>query len=181
MLAQVGRFMDSLQMSRKGDTVSMAAPSATVIVAVDFSEDSEAAVHWAVEYAEATNKSLKILHIAHEPPGAPGFYRSDPADLLLPLQEVAEKYLKEFFAKLCLENPSHSVLRMAEPLLVEGVPAERIVEVAVKIGADDIVLGSRGLTGLPHLLLGSTAQYVAQHASIPVTIVKATETALDDE
>jgi len=159
----------------------MAASSATVLVAVDFSEDSKAAVRWSVDYAEATNKSLKILHIAHEPPDAPGFYRADPSDLMLPLQEVAEKYLKEFFAQLCLEDPNRSVLHMAEPLLVEGIPAERIVEVAAKVGAEDIVVGSRGLTGLPHLFLGSTALHVAQHASIPVTIVKAPETDQDDE
>lgn len=159
----------------------MAATSPPVIVAVDFSTDSEEAVRWAVDYAEATNKPLKILHVAHEPSDAPGFYRTDPSDLLLPLHEVAAKYLREFFEKRCLEDPNRPVLHMAEPLLVEGLPSERIVEVASKIDAGHIVVGSRGLTGLTHLMLGSTAQHVAQHATVPVTIVKVSETAQDDE
>ncbi len=57
--------------------------------------------------------------------------------------------------------------------LVLGIPENRILEVAEKEGADMIVMGSRGRTGLPHLLLGSKAERVAQLAAIPVTIVKA--------
>ena len=48
----------------------------------------------------------------------------------------------------------------------------RILEVAEKLEAIMIVVGSQGRTGLPHLLLGSKAERVAQLSPIPVTIVK---------
>ena len=59
--------------------------------------------------------------------------------------------------------------------LVVGVPVRRILEVAERLDARLIVMGSRGRTGLSHLLLGSKAQSVVQLAAIPVTIVKADE------
>ncbi len=65
-----------------------------------------------------------------------------------------------------------------EPLtkeLVVGVPVRRILEVAERIEARLIVMGSRGRTGLSRLLLGSKAQSVVQLAPMPVTIVKAQE------
>jgi len=44
--------------------------------------------------------------------------------------------------------------------------------VADKIDASMIVMGSQGRTGLPHLLLGSKAERIAQLSPVPVTIVK---------
>jgi len=41
------------------------------------------------------------------------------------------------------------------------------------LGAGTIVIGNRGLTGLPHMLLGSVAERVVELASIPVVVVKA--------
>lgn len=56
--------------------------------------------------------------------------------------------------------------------LVQGRPAERIVE-AVKDGQYDlIVMGSRGIGGIKGVLLGSVADRVADHATCPVMIVK---------
>ena len=49
----------------------------------------------------------------------------------------------------------------------------RILEAAEQVKASMIVMGSRGRTGLPHLLLGSKAERIAQMAPMPVTIVKA--------
>ncbi len=57
-----------------------------------------------------------------------------------------------------------------------GLPITRILEVAEEIGAQLIVMGSHGRTGLPHLLLGSKAEKVAQLSPIPVTIVKNSKT-----
>jgi nucleotide-binding universal stress UspA family protein len=60
-----------------------------------------------------------------------------------------------------------------ETMLVSGLPSGRITEVANEIGADLIVVGSRGRTGLPHVMLGSVAERVVQIARTPVTVVKA--------
>ena len=56
--------------------------------------------------------------------------------------------------------------------LVVGLPVTRILEVAAKVKAQQIIMGSQGRTGLNRLLLGSKAEHVVRMAEIPVTIVK---------
>ena len=56
--------------------------------------------------------------------------------------------------------------------LIEGSPAEAIIDVAATRKSDVIVMGSRGLGRLAGLLLGSTSQKVVAHAPCPVLIVR---------
>ena len=53
----------------------------------------------------------------------------------------------------------------------EGIPKEEIVTTSVQWNADLIVMGTHGRTGLAHLLMGSTAEYVIRHSTRPVLIV----------
>jgi nucleotide-binding universal stress UspA family protein len=53
----------------------------------------------------------------------------------------------------------------------EGDPREEIVAIANEWGAHIIVLGTHGRTGLTHLLMGSTAEYVVRHSKVPVLVV----------
>jgi nucleotide-binding universal stress UspA family protein len=53
----------------------------------------------------------------------------------------------------------------------EGDPREEIVAVANEWGAHIIVLGTHGRTGFTHLLMGSTAEYVVRHSTVPVLVV----------
>ena len=53
-----------------------------------------------------------------------------------------------------------------------GRPSERILAAAKENGADAIVLGSRGLSGIAEFFLGSVSSKIAQYAAIPVLIVK---------
>jgi len=53
----------------------------------------------------------------------------------------------------------------------EGDPREEIVAVADEWGAHIIVVGTHGRTGLTHLLMGSTAEYVVRHSKVPVLVV----------
>jgi nucleotide-binding universal stress UspA family protein len=158
------------------DTTDTALPdsrkSAPVLVAVDFSKDSEAALAWAGEYARLAATELLILHVAHDPAASPGFYRQMSDDWLRPMVEVAEQMMTEFVAAMRAAHPALEAVQSAATRLVSGLPAGRIVEVADQIGAPLIVVGSRGRTGLPHILLGSVAERVAQTATVPVVIVK---------
>jgi nucleotide-binding universal stress UspA family protein len=56
--------------------------------------------------------------------------------------------------------------------LIEGSPAEAIINVAMTRASDLIVMGSRGMGTLGGLLLGSTSQSVVSHAPCPVLIVR---------
>ncbi len=144
-----------------------------IVVALDFTPDSEAALAWACEYSACVRAPVLALHVVHDPGDAPGYYRKAEEDLLRPLEDVAAEMMDEFLAKVRKEHPKLKALGDVEPFLVKGIPATRILEVAEARGARMIVMGSRGRTGLPHLLLGSKAERVVQLAPIPVTIVKA--------
>ncbi|HID19272.1 TPA: universal stress protein, partial [Candidatus Bathyarchaeota archaeon] len=59
-----------------------------------------------------------------------------------------------------------------ESLVKEGAPAEVIVEVAEELKAELIAIGTRGLTGLRRMVLGSTAYRVVEWANCHVLVVK---------
>ena len=143
-----------------------------VLVAVDFSADSGAALKWACEYATCVKAPLLILHVIHDPAHAPGFYRKDDEDWSQPMSQVAERLLAEFLDKMKNLYNDCEVLKQAEIKQVTGLPPGRITEVAEMENARLIVVGSRGRTGLPHILLGSVAERVVQMAHVPVVVVK---------
>jgi nucleotide-binding universal stress UspA family protein len=144
-----------------------------VLVAIDFSEDSRAALLWAGKYAGSIDAPLVLLHVVHDPASYPGFYRQEQKEELLPMQQVAEEMMVEFLVETKQEYPGLDWLDLARTELVTGMPPGRIVEMAGLLEAGTIVIGNRGLTGLPHMLLGSVAERVVELASIPVVVVKA--------
>ncbi|HPG23440.1 MAG TPA: universal stress protein [Amaricoccus sp.] len=141
----------------------------TILCAVDFSGDSAAALGWACRQAALTDARLVLLHVVHDPASSPGFYRRVGSEWLEPMVAVAEDMMAEFLAAF---RAGAEHLPALETRLVRGLPPGRIVEVARELGADLVVVGSRGRTGLPHILLGSVAERVVQTAPVPVTVVK---------
>ena len=148
-----------------------------VLAAVDTSADSEAALLWACQYAEKIGVPVIALHVVHDPAEAPGYYRQVEGDALRPVEEVAKSMLDDFIADFRAAHPELGAAGRVQATLVRGLPATRIIETAQEVDARMIVMGSRGLTGLPHLLLGSKAERVVQLSSIPVTIVKTSKVA----
>jgi len=143
-----------------------------VLVAVDFSEDSREALLWASRYADRLGLHVVILHVVHDPASSRGFYRRLDEDWLRPMADAAGEMMETFLQEVRAEHPALTALTTAEAKLVTGLPGGRIAEVAGAIDASLVVVGSRGRTGLPHILVGSVAQRVVQLASIPVVVVK---------
>ncbi len=143
-----------------------------VLVAVDFSEDSGRALAWAARQAELEDAPLLILHVVHDPAASPGFYQKPDKNWLRPLSQVAQDMMDDFLANAKAEHRDLPALASAAVRLVPGLPGGRIAEVAAETGADLVVVGSRGRTGLRSILLGSVAQRVAQICAAPVVIVK---------
>ncbi len=150
----------------------MEKPNKSILVAVDFSDDSQTALKWSIDYADRTDTTLTIVHVVHDPAGAPGYYRRDKEDLLLPLEEVAKDRFDEFLTGVTQQHPKSDALENASLVLVRGLPSNRILSVAEESGANHIVVGCQGRTGLPHLILGSVAHRVVQLSPVPVTVVK---------
>ncbi|MDH3592393.1 MAG: universal stress protein [Planctomycetota bacterium] len=145
-----------------------------IVVPVDFSPHSEAALLWAANAAGSFGASLLVLHVVHDPAAAPGYYaRANETGLVRSMEEIAKQLLDEFVERIRAEHPGHAALDDARVEMVVGLPANRILEVAEREDAPLIVMGSQGRTGLRHLLIGSKALRVVQLSTIPVTIVKA--------
>ncbi len=144
-----------------------------VLVPVDFSAHSEAALCHACLLADCLKCPLTILHVVHDPGEMPGYYaRMTKKKALLRMEDVALEMLHDFVTDMVQRHPGLKPLKKADTLLVVGLPVTRILQVADKIDAAMVVMGSLGRTGLKHMLLGSKAEQVVRLCPRPVTIVK---------
>jgi len=161
-------------MSKNEDAKPTAGGERPILVAIDFSSDSEAALHWAIDTALLFDAPLLLLHVVHDPAAAPGYYATaNSSSGPLPQEKVAEGMMSDLLERLRRDSPKVLKVRGFDGMLVSGIPATRILEVAEKQDARLIVMGSQGRTGLSNLLLGSKAQRVVQLSAIPVTVVRA--------
>lgn len=152
-----------------------------ILVPVDFSSDSKAALLYASELAALIRAPLLILHVVHDPGEAPGYYSvKGRRKHMRKLEDVAEDMLKAFIEDFSDEHPKLGNMAFAKTKLVTGLPVNRILEMADKTKARMIVMGSQGRTGLSHALVGSKAEQVVRLAPIPVTIVKTDKTKHND-
>jgi nucleotide-binding universal stress UspA family protein len=139
-----------------------------ILVPVDFSRHSDRALAVAVDICRRYGASLFLLHCYQLNPGSispygpvlPDAYRDD-------LKAAAGKRLEEWAA-----NASSQDVEVT-PVLSPLYPSEAIDQVLAEQGIDLIVIGTRGLTGLRHVLLGSVAERTVRTAACPVLSVKA--------
>jgi len=145
----------------------------SILVPVDFSAHSEAALLFAAECAGRMEATLKVLHVVHDPGEAPGYYLvKGRKKQLRRLEDVANEMLNDFVHKIQEKNKDIPALNNLKTILVTGLPVNRILEIAEKSNSKMIVMGSQGRTGLSHIMLGSKAEQVVRLSPIPVTIVK---------
>jgi nucleotide-binding universal stress UspA family protein len=144
-----------------------------ILVPVDFSDCSTAALLYACRLVEGTSTSLLILHVVHDSPSNPGVYRKhDVSHLSRPMIDIAQDMLSGLLTRLRRDHPDLSALTDARTQLVEGLPGPRIIEIAVRKRAAMILMGTHGRSGIAHFLQGSVAEYVTKHARIPVTTLR---------
>ena len=142
-----------------------------ILVPVDFSEHSRAALVWAIRHARLLGGGVLALHVVHEPEEVPGFAARRARASGHDPEAVALGMLDEFAAE-AREAASAAGVDVRTSC-VTGIPATRILEVAAAEGATQIAMGGSGRTAIGRLLLGSVAAKVAHLARVPVTIVKA--------
>ena len=136
-----------------------------VVVGVDGSEASSAALRWAADEARLRGATLKVVEAWHVPSVGYGAYVALPPDSFEDWAKQTSASLEEQLTKVLGEEPGPSVVRE----VLEGPAAKAILEAAT--GAELVVVGSRGRGGFSGLLLGSVSAQVAHHARCPVTIV----------
>ncbi|MCB1750367.1 MAG: universal stress protein [Gammaproteobacteria bacterium] len=144
-----------------------------LLVPVDFSPHSEAALLKACELAACMKLPIVVLHVAHDPGDMQGYYkRTSKKNQLMRIEDIAREMLDDFIDSMQKKYPKIKPLRSVERLLVIGLPVTRILEVAEKRDAAMVIMGSQGRTGLKHIMLGSKAEQVVRLCPLPVTIVK---------
>jgi nucleotide-binding universal stress UspA family protein len=145
-----------------------------ILVPVDFSAASEAALLKAFELAECLKVRVVVLHVVHDPVDMPGYYSTMvKKKKFARLQDAARAMLEEFIQGFRRKYNTKQRLKRAERMLVIGLPVTRILQVAEQIDASMVVMGSKGQTGLKHMMLGSVAERVVQLSPLPVMVVKA--------
>jgi len=135
-----------------------------ILIAVDGSKFSENAVKRGIELAKQLSASvtllcvidfLKIVANAEGEVVNPEVFNIFEDDATLIVNQLAKKY----------SYPK------TKKMTVEGMPTEAILKTAKSLKADLIIMGTHGRKGLSHLFLGSVAEYVIRHSTLPTMVV----------
>ena len=142
-----------------------------ILVPIDFSVSSRKALALALLFTEQFNAHLLLLHVVAKPISSRGYYLPELnlEDLETQVEEGARKRMEEF----C--NSHLPADQHFEWVVVNGRPAEQIVEQARRREADLVVIGTHGRSGLDHALIGSTAEKVVRFSRVPVLTVRMEE------
>ena len=146
----------------------------TILVATDGSDDSDAAVDAALDLAHDTNGKLLVLSVVPEASGdASDDGAGSDADAEPPPRDEDEEVIEA--NDLTNDVVDHALEWGIEatPLVWEGEPADAILAAAESEGADVIVIGSSGKSGVGRMLMGSVSDDVIRRAPVPVMVVRA--------
>ena len=144
-----------------------------VVIGIDHSPHSDAALAWVkraswpVESRFWLVSAVPVSTASYAYADAGGF---SSIDTLQQEQMTAHRELTQN-AERELRAAGFSVDSRVEL----GDPRDLIVRAAESVGADLVVVGSHGRTGLPRLLMGSVASYVVSHAPCDVMVIKRTK------
>ena len=142
-----------------------------IMVAIDGSDHAFKALDVASDLAHKYAATVLLLHVITRYTAPPILGRRSAETA----QEVYQKLGAEMAGNILRESKERAKkngLKAVQTVTVEGYPAKAIVDFANKEGVDLIVMGTRGLTGLQDLVMGSVAHKVIAAAQCPVMTVK---------
>jgi nucleotide-binding universal stress UspA family protein len=147
-------------------TDTQAVPTHRIVVGIDGSPSSVAALQWAARQADLTGSNLEAITTWEWPTsfGSPLPFPSDYDP-----EEDARTMLKGVIGQVMGEHPGISV----QATIVEGRPAMVLVEASER--ADLLVVGSRGHGEFAGMLLGSVSEHCVTNAHCPVLVLRAPE------
>jgi nucleotide-binding universal stress UspA family protein len=132
---------------------------AKILLATDGSDKAELAATAAAELAKNTASELQVAHVAAQYPYARAAGEELP--------DVAQQVLDEQVSRL-----QQAGVTVAEAHVRVGPPAAVIVALAEHMGAQLIIMGSRGMGGIRRALMGSVSDSVVSHAHCAVMVVR---------
>ena len=134
----------------------------TIVVPVDFSDESFAALDTALEIA-ASPGGVHVIHVL------PELSPLEPSELWETLDEQSRAEHAEKALRKRLDMPAYAGIQTE---VLFGDPGHLIANRAKELEADLIVMPSHGRTGLAHLLIGSVAERVVRLAHCPVLVLR---------
>ncbi len=151
-----------------------------ILYATDLTRNSAYAFRWAVNSAQKHDARIHILHVLEKlSPGEETILslhaylpqleeiRREKSDELM---ERIQKRLDEF-ARRELQDDAEMLNRLASIQVVDGDPAEEILQKADELNCDVIVMGTHGKGLITHTFLGSVSEKVLQRIRKPVFII----------
>ncbi|HZP42339.1 MAG TPA: universal stress protein [Candidatus Binatia bacterium] len=148
----------------------MATPFRRILVPHDFSKPASEALRVAADLVGGDGRGLTVLHVVVPFTPVAGFPPADGAVWFPPTELVAD--VRQRLARLVARELGPRRSAKVACRVVVGDPYLRIVEAAR--GHDAIVMATAGRTGLAHLLIGSVAEKVVRHATVPVLTIRPT-------
>lgn len=136
-----------------------------IMIATDGSRQAERAIEAGIELAKLTGARLYAVYIIASAGYSPRDFGWEES-----LRKILEAEAKK--AVTFVEEAGKASGIKVEPVILEGHPADKIMEFSEQEGMDLIVMGTLGRTGLDRFLLGSIAEKVTRHSKIPVMVVK---------
>jgi nucleotide-binding universal stress UspA family protein len=143
-----------------------------ILAATDFSDDSDHALEYAEELARRFSAEIVVMHV--DQPLSPVMV----SELSPGLDVGAMNRIAEEQRLLALKELDRITAQLRDAglksrsLLKVGAPFLEIINAAYADGADLIVLGTHGRTGLAHVLMGSVAERVVRKAHCPVLTIR---------
>jgi nucleotide-binding universal stress UspA family protein len=145
----------------------------TIVVGVDGSEPSHEALRWAVAEARLREAKVVAVHVwTFVPPtpiGEPGMIAIPAGDYTGQLEAERSAAEAELEAALAEALATDEPIEIERKLVEGDAPGQLVAEAE---GADLLVVGSRGRSGIASVLLGSVSRHVVSHAPCPVVVVK---------
>lgn len=139
----------------------------SILVAVDGSEHAQRAIQWAVDLAQCHDAPLSLVHVMRWT-GSNRVPRELEEFERIEHVRITERDLLESAAAKILDAAKAAAtdagVGEVATFLRNGDPASEIIGVADEVGADLVVMGSRGLSDLPGLVLGSVSHRVVHAA-----------------
>ncbi|EZQ03199.1 MULTISPECIES: universal stress protein [Acidianus] len=137
-----------------------------ILVAYDGSEHAKKALEVGIDLAKKYNAKLEVVEVVDTAVFAGAGIAPVPADVIDSVYNRAKADIEE--AKKISKEKGID----AEGVTLEGEPASAILEYSSKNNIDLIVTGSRGLSAIKRIFLGSVSSRIVQEAKVPVLVIK---------
>lgn len=148
-----------------------------ILYPTDFSDSARSALDYIKKLKEAGTEHVILLHVYDERNIDIHWQIEAELNPYEPVarakHDVLKTMLESSYSKLKeLEQDIAHLSFRTELIVEEGIPHQKIVQVAEDMGVSLIVMGSHGERGFVEKILGSTSGRVIAHSSVPVLIVK---------